>query len=176
MPALLLLPRKTKIAQLHLPVLPNKHVGTLQIPVQNLLHVVQIDHPLDNSKQNLGLFDRGKLLLFLMELVEEGPILKVLRDKGVLIGSDTHAHIKYDIGVFEVTDDLQFLHEVLLVAVLASLEVVLDGDQLPHVLPLVHLPEPALPDQLQLLYVLLPDQEVQTPVLLQEFVELTDLG
>lgn len=170
----LLLAREPKIAELHLPVLPDQHVGALEIPMQNLLHVVEVDHALDDIEEDFVLFCGGEFLLLFVELVEQGAVFQVFSDEGVLVGGDAHAHVEHDVGMFEVADDLQLLHEVLLVAVLARLQVVLYCDRLPYVLTLVNLTETALPNQLQLLDVLLTDQEIQTPVLLQKFIELAD--
>ena len=170
----LLLAREAEIAELHLPVLTDQHVGALEVPMQNLLHVVEVDHALDDIEQDFVLLGGGEFLLLFVELVEQRAIFQVFGDEGVLVGGDAHAHVEHDVGVFEVADDLQLLHEVLLVAVLARLQVVLYRDRLPHVLTLVDLTETALPNQLQLLDVLLADQEIQTTVLLQKFIELAD--
>lgn len=58
---------------------------------------------------------------------------------------------------------------------LAGLQIVLYRDQLANVLSFVDLPETALTDQLQFLYVLFADEELQPSVLLQKFVELAYL-
>lgn len=128
--------------------------------MEDLLHVVQVNHALDDGEQNLCLLIGLKSLLLLVQLVEERTILEVLSNEGVLIGSDAHAHVKHDIGVFQVTDDLELLHEVLFVPVLASLQVILDSDQLANVFAFVDLTEAAFTNQLQLLDVFFPYQEV----------------
>ena len=125
--------------------------------MQDLLHVVEVDHALDDIEQDLFLLFLREFLLLFVQLVEQRTIFKVFCDEGVLVGGDAHPHVEHNIGVFEVADDLQLLHEVLLVSVLPRLQVVLYRDQLTHVLPLVYLTETSLSDQLQLLDVFLTD-------------------
>jgi hypothetical protein len=146
--ALLLLPGESEVAELDLPVLPHEHVGGLEVAVQDLLHIVEVDHALDDGKQHLRLLFRVEALPLLVELVEERPVLEVLCDERVLVGGYAHPHVEDDVGVLQITDDLQLLHEVFLVTVLPRLQVVLYCDQLAHVLTLIDLPESALADQL----------------------------
>lgn len=62
--------------------------------------------------------------------------------------------------MFEIADDLQFFHEVLLMPMLASLQIILNCNQLADVLSLVNLAKPSLTDQLQFLYVLLSNEKL----------------
>lgn len=119
--AFLLLPRESEIAELDLPVFAYEDIRALEVAVQDLLHVVQVDHALNDVEQNLHLLFGTKPPLLTVQLVEQAPVLQVLGDKSVLVSSDTHAHIKHDVGMFQVAYYLQFLHEVLLVPVLPRL-------------------------------------------------------
>jgi hypothetical protein len=112
--------------------------------VQDLLHVVEVDHPFHDIEQNLDLLKGGKLLLFLVQLVKKTPILQILGNQCVLAGSDAHPHVKYYVRMLQVTNNLQFLHEVLLVSVLACLQVVLDCNQLPYIFSFVDFPKTTL--------------------------------
>ena len=81
-----------------------------------------------------------------MQLIEKRAILQVFSDERILIGCDTHTHIKDNIGMLKITDDHKFFHEVLFMTVLSSLQVILDGYQLTNVLSLIDLTETALTD------------------------------
>jgi hypothetical protein len=158
------------------PVLPDEDVGAFEVSVQYVFHVVEIDHSLYDFVAYFYFFHFVEFLVLFVELVEEAAIIEVLGHEDELVGSDADSHVKDDVGVLEVADDHQLLHEVLLVLVPLGLHVVLYRDQLPDVLPLVNLSIPSFPDHLQLLDVLFLYQELQRPVLLQKLVELSYLA
>ena len=154
----LLLPRQPKITQFdHIPILTDQHVRTLQISMQDALHVMQVHHSFHNFIGDLDLLVFVELLMFFVELVEETPVVEVLRHQNELISCDADTHVEDDVGMFQVTDDHQLLHEVLLMSMSFGLHIVFYCDQLTDVLPLIDFPIPALSDQLQLLDVLLLD-------------------
>jgi hypothetical protein len=152
--ALLFLSRESEVAQLHhIPILANQHVGAFEVAVEQVFHVVEVDHPFDDLVGDLYLFDLGELLVLFVELVEEAAVFEVLGDEDELVGRDADAHVEHDVGVLQVADDHHLLHEVLFVVVFAGLHVVFDGDLLADVLPFVDFAVAAFSDQLKFLQI-----------------------
>lgn len=60
---------------------------------------MQVDHALDDIKEDFDLLIASELLLLFVELVEEAAVLQVLSDEGVLVGSDAHPHVEHDVGM-----------------------------------------------------------------------------
>lgn len=74
--------------------------------MKDLLHIVKVNHTLDYIKQDLYLLKWREFLLLFVELVEQTAIFEVFSDESILVCGDTHAHIQYNIRMFEVTYDL----------------------------------------------------------------------
>lgn len=137
---------------------------------------MEVDHALDDFVGDLNLFHFGELLALFVELIEEAAVLEVLSHEDELVGRDADAHVEHDVGVLQVADDHDFLHEVLFVVVLARFHIVFDGDLLTDVLALVDFAVAALSDELQLLQVLFLNQELQSTMVFQELIKLSNLS
>lgn len=100
---LLLLPSQSKITQLdHIPLVPNEHIRTLQIPVQYLFHVMKIHHSLDSLIHYLYLFELSELLMLLMQLVKKTTILHILRHQNELVCCYTDTHVQHYVRMLQV--------------------------------------------------------------------------
>lgn len=143
--------------------------------MKDLLHVVQIHHTLHDVVSDRHLLTLSKLLLLFVKLVEETTIFEVFSDESILVGSDANTHVEDNVRMLEVADDIQLLHKILLVLVLACFNIILNGYLLPYIFALVNLTKPTLSNQLDVLNVFLLDNEGKTPVLFQEIVKLPNL-
>lgn len=74
--------------------------------MEDFLHIVKVNHTLDDIKQDLYLLEWREFLLLFVELVEKTAILEVFSDESILVCGDTHAHIQYNVRMLEVTYDL----------------------------------------------------------------------
>lgn len=61
--------------------------------MEYFFHIMEIDHPLDNTKGNIDLLFLGELLVLLVDLVKQTALLQVLSDQNILLSCDAHPHI-----------------------------------------------------------------------------------
>lgn len=80
--------RQPEIAKLDLVVLSNQHVGTLEIPVQHVLHIVQVHHTLHDVVNDLQLLLLRELGFLYVQLVVETAILHELCHQLVSVDRD----------------------------------------------------------------------------------------
>jgi hypothetical protein len=143
--------------------------------MQYLFHVMQIDHTLHNIIGDRHLLDLSKFLLLFVKLVKKTTIFKIFSDKCIFISSNANAHIKNDVWMLEIADDLQLLHEILSVMMLASFYVIFNCYLLAYIFTLIDFTEPALTNQLDIFNVLLLYDKGQTSMLFEEVIELANL-
>lgn len=89
--------------------------------MQDLFHIVQVNHALNDGKKNLYLLLTSEMLLFLMELIKKTAIFKIFSDESVLAGSNAHSHVEDYVWMLQIRNYLQLLHEILLMPVLSCL-------------------------------------------------------
>ncbi len=71
--------------------------------MQDVFHVVKINHSLDNVVDDVKDLLFCELFFGLVDLIEKTAVLKVLSDQLVFFSSDADAHVKDYVGMFEST-------------------------------------------------------------------------
>ena len=95
--------RKSEIAQFNFPVFIQENVGTFEITMEYVFHVMKINHSFDNVINDLKNFLFRELFFLLVDLIKQTSVFKVFSDELILVGGNANPHVKNDIGVFETT-------------------------------------------------------------------------
>ena len=143
--------------------------------MQNIFHVLKVDHGFNYCIGDFNLLLFSKDTMLFVQLVIKTAIFEVLSDKSIPINSDTHPHVENHIRMFQIADDLQLLQKISFVCIFTRFKVLLNCDELTHILTLVDLAVCTLPYHLQELNILLFDEKLSAMILLQYVIELSNL-
>ena len=97
--------------------------------MQNILHVVQIHHTFNYIVNDLENLVFGKLLIFLMNLVEKTAVFQIFSDQLVFVSRNAYSHVQNDIRMFKPTEDLQLFEKILLILMFSSFYIIFDRNR-----------------------------------------------